>query len=114
MKTHEIGRRAFVTQVGVAALGANALLHASCSRQSAPPESYAQVQFPNSVGTESPKLTAPAGACDCHHHIYDAVRFPPKEPAPQSQPVTDRYVQRIVENGRVEEYKLLQRRIGTT
>ena len=23
-----------------------------------------------SSGTESPKLKAPANACDCHHHIY--------------------------------------------
>src|SRR5215471_12433633 len=105
MRTHEIDRRAFVKRVGIAALGASAL-HA--------PESYVRVQVPNSVGTESPKLKAPAGACDCHHHIYDAARFPPKDPGPQSQPATDRFVQRIVENGRVEEYKLLQRRIGTT
>src|SRR5262249_16988798 len=85
--------RVFVKQVGAAALGASALLHAPGSRRRTS-ESYAQV--PNSVGTESPKLKAPAGACDCHHHIYDAVRFPPKDPGPQSQPVTDRYVQRIV------------------
>ena len=53
MRTHEIDRRAFVKQVGIAALGTSALLPA--------PESYAQVQVPNSVGTESPKLTAPPG-----------------------------------------------------
>ena len=105
MRTHEIDRRAFVKQVGIAALGTSALLA---------PESCAQVQVPNSVGTESPKLTAPARACDCHHHIYDAVRFPPKDPGPQIQPATDRYVERIVKDGRVEEYKLVQRRIGTT
>jgi len=28
-----------------------------------------------SEGTEAPKLQAPANACDCHHHIYDA-RYP--------------------------------------
>ena len=33
-------------------------------------------QAPNSSGTEPAKLKAPAGACDCHHHIYDADRFP--------------------------------------
>src|SRR5215471_1961678 len=95
MTTYEIDRRAFVKQAGVAALGASALLHAR--------EANAQIQVPNSVGTELPKLKAPPGACDCHHHIYDAGRFPPKDPGPQFQP-----------NGRVEEYKLLQRRIGTT
>src|SRR5215471_14019485 len=95
MTTYEIDRRALVKQAGVAALGASALLHAR--------EANAQVQVPNSVGTELPKLKAPPGACDCHHHIYDAGRFPPKDLGPQFQP-----------NGRVEEYKLLQRRIGTT
>jgi hypothetical protein len=34
-------------------------------------------QVPNSSGSERAKLQAPAGACDCHHHIYDAARFPP-------------------------------------
>jgi D-galactarolactone isomerase len=58
---------------------------------------------PNSSGSEPAKLKAPAGACDCHHHIYDAVRFPHPRPEVQSVP-----------NARVEDYRLLQRRIGTT
>lgn len=58
---------------------------------------------PNSAGTERPKLAAPPGACDCHHHIYDAARFKPVREGSGFQP-----------NGRVEEYRLLQRRIGTT
>jgi hypothetical protein len=29
-------------------------------------------QVPYSTGTELPKLKAPANACDCHMHIYDA------------------------------------------
>jgi len=37
-------------------------------------------KVPNSSGNEPAKLKAPAGACDCHHHIYDAVRFPPAQP----------------------------------
>src|SRR5579863_2761053 len=60
-------------------------------------------QVPNSSGTEPAKLKAPAGACDCHHHIYDAARFPPPHPGA-----------RIVQNARVEDYRLLQRRIGTS
>jgi D-galactarolactone isomerase len=55
---------------------------------------------PNSSGTEPAKLKAPAGACDCHHHIYDAARFPVK-PGVQ-----------VVPNARVEDYRLLQRRLG--
>ena len=34
--------------------------------------------YPNSVGTEAAEIEAPANACDCHHHIYDAARFAPK------------------------------------
>jgi D-galactarolactone isomerase len=92
MDSTQIGRRTFVQGAGLAALTA---LHARAADT--------QVAVPNSVGTELPKLKAPPGACDCHHHIYDAMRFPPKDPGPQFQP-----------NGRVEEYRLLQRRIGTT
>jgi D-galactarolactone isomerase len=29
-------------------------------------------QVPYSTGTKLPKLKAPANACDCHMHIYDA------------------------------------------
>src|SRR5262245_13560321 len=58
---------------------------------------------PNSSGTERPKLNAPPGACDCHHHIYDAARFKPVREGSGFQP-----------NGRVEEYQLLQRRLGLT
>jgi len=60
-------------------------------------------QVPNSSGTEAAKLKAPPGACDCHHHIYDAARFPPLKTGGTFTP-----------NARVAEYRLLQRRIGTT
>jgi D-galactarolactone isomerase len=59
-------------------------------------------QAPNSSGTEPAKLKAPAGACDCHHHIYDATRFPVRAGS------------RVVPNARVEDYRLLQKRIGTS
>jgi predicted TIM-barrel fold metal-dependent hydrolase len=88
-----IHRRLFLKASAGAAIGA--LLNA--------PHAQAQVAVPNSVGTELPKLKAPPGACDCHHHIYDAGRFPLEDYGVQFQP-----------NGRVEEYKLLQKRIGTT
>jgi D-galactarolactone isomerase len=58
---------------------------------------------PNSSGGEPAKLKAPAGACDCHHHIYDAVRFPPVQQGGD-----------IIPNARVEEFRLLQKRVGTT
>jgi len=46
---------------------------------------------------------APPGACDCHHHIYDAARFAPADPNARMQT-----------NASVAEYRLLQRRLGIT
>ena len=60
-------------------------------------------QVPNSAGSEPAALKAPAGACDCHHHIYDAVRFPPAQPGGT-----------IIPDARVEEFRMLQKRLGTT
>jgi predicted TIM-barrel fold metal-dependent hydrolase len=60
---------------------------------------------PNSSGTDAPTLKAPANACDCHMHIYDGARFPPARPGPQS---------RMQSNASVAEYRLLQKRTGTT
>jgi predicted TIM-barrel fold metal-dependent hydrolase len=94
MGHHPIGRRTFLT--GTATLAAAGALDGR--------ESRAQEPVPNSSGREAPTLKAPVGVCDCHHHIYDAVRFPPP---PQATAPVQR-------NARVEEYRLLQRRIGTT
>jgi predicted TIM-barrel fold metal-dependent hydrolase len=65
----------------------------------------AQHNVPNSSGTDAPKLNAPANACDCHMHIYDEARFPPARPGPQS---------RMQKDASVAEYRLLQKRNGTT
>lgn len=56
---------------------------------------------PNSSGTEPPKLKvkAPANAADCHIHIYDA-RFQSSSP--------------VLPNATVQDYRLLQNRIGVT
>lgn len=56
---------------------------------------------PHSSGTERPKLKAPANAADCHMHIYDS-RFPQ---IPSRAPVA---------NAAVADYRLLQKRTGTT
>jgi D-galactarolactone isomerase len=90
-----IARRTFVKGASLAALAA------TTSRLSVR-ESLAQ-QVPNSSGTEPAKVKAPPGACDCHHHIYDVARFP--------QPAGARGA---IPNARVEEFRLLQKRIGTT
>ena len=55
-----------------------------------------------SAGSEKPKLKAPANACDCHHHIYDA-RFP-VDPKATLRPA----------DALVDDYRALQKRIGTT
>jgi D-galactarolactone isomerase len=90
-----IARRAFIKSASSMAIGSSGW---SISLG----VSHAQ-QVPNSSGTEPAKLKAPAGACDCHHHIYDAVRFPPTQPGGE-----------IVPNARVEEFRILQKRIGTS
>ena len=58
--------------------------------------------FPHSAGAAPPSLSAPAGACDCHMHIYDE-RFPPARLGSRHQA-----------NARVEQYRELQARLGTT
>src|SRR6202045_2311770 len=55
-----------------------------------------------SSGTDAPKLKAPANATDCHHHIYDAKY--PVDPKATLRPG----------DALVEDYRALQKRIGTT
>ena len=89
-----VGRRTFIR-------GAAAALAATTSGISMRP-GHAQ-SVPNSAGTAPPRLKAPANACDCHLHIYDPARFPTpgaKRPTPS--------------NSTAEDYRLLQKRIGTT
>jgi D-galactarolactone isomerase len=61
-----------------------------------------QTAAPWSAGSEAPRLKAPAGACDCHMHIYDH-RFP-VAPDAKLRPA----------DANVDDYRLLQKRIGTT
>src|SRR4051794_26721631 len=90
-----IARRTFIKSASMVAIG-------SSGRGIAVGVGQAE-QVPNSSGAEAARLKAPPGACDCHHHIYDAVRFPPVQPGGT-----------IVPDARLEEYRLLQRRIGTS
>ena len=59
-------------------------------------------QVPYSTGTEAPKLKAPANACDCHMHIYNA-NYPVAPSATLKPP-----------DALVADYKLLQQRLGTS
>src|SRR5882672_3207032 len=80
----------------------NGLIVASAAA-AMPREAHAQTTVPNSSGTAAPKLRAPANACDCHMHIYDEARFA-MAPSPRVQPT----------NAAVPQYRLLQKRNGTT
>src|SRR5258705_13519478 len=98
MSAEAIGRRTVLKGMGLAAL--------SVAGVAQTPDARAQFAVPNSSGTAPPKLKAPANACDCHHHIYDAARFPmPPNPNPRRPPPT---------NGSIVEFRMLQKRIGTT
>jgi predicted TIM-barrel fold metal-dependent hydrolase len=87
-----IARRRFLQ--GVAAVAAAGALRSEPGR--------AQAAVPNSSGTALPQLKAPANACDCHMHAFDPERFPPPHPA------------RLQPNATIADYRLLQKRIGTT
>jgi len=90
-----IDRRAFVQRAGLATLSATGVMQMSAS--------YGQIAVSNSTGTEPPRLKAPANATDCHMHIYNPAQFP-MPPSPRVAPT----------NAAVDQYKLLQKRIGTT
>jgi D-galactarolactone isomerase len=63
----------------------------------------AEQAVPNSTGSAPPRLDVPTAACDCHHHIYDA-RFP----------ASPHWHQGFPPGATVADYRLLQRRLGTT
>lgn len=65
-------------------------------------EALTPQSWPHSSGVARPRLAAPAGACDCHIHIYDE-RFPVSGPAA-----------RLQTGARVAEYRAIQNRLGTT
>jgi D-galactarolactone isomerase len=92
MTTGIIARRTFMTTVA-AATAASAFGAASRAQQA----------VPNTTGTNPAKTAAPANATDCHMHIYDP-RFPESNPRPGQNP----------KNATVSDYRLLQKRTGTT
>jgi predicted TIM-barrel fold metal-dependent hydrolase len=93
-RSERLTRRTFFERAGIGAL-ATALT-------GSPDASFAQIAVPNSSGTQPPQLKAPALACDCHMHIYDAARFP-LAPVERVAPT----------NAAVPQYRLLQKRLGT-
>ena len=60
------------------------------------------MSVPNSSGNWAPRLSAPPGSCDSHLHIYDP-RFPASRPG-----------SRLTRDATVSDYRLLQKRLGTS
>ena len=95
MSDKGVARRTFLERAGLAALGAAFVVQ--------PRDTRSQIAVPNSAGTESPALEAPANACDCHMHIYDPARFPmvPSQRVPPA-------------DAAVPQYRSLPKRLRTT
>ena len=87
-------RRGFMKAAGVIAVATAASSISVCGAGAQ------QVSY--SGGTEAPKLKAPANACDCHMHIYNA-NYPVAPSATLKPP-----------DALVADYKLLQKRLGTS
>jgi len=85
-----LGRRAVLQGFGAAAMAVGLGAREGAAQQ-----------VPWSSGTEPARIKMPAGACDCHHHIYDA-RFP-IAPSATLKPA----------DAKPADYRLLQKRIGT-
>jgi len=92
MNDQAIGRRAFLTTAAAAAV--TGALDSTAGHAQA---------VPNTTGTGPAKVKAPANAADCHMHIYDT-RFAESNPRPGRNP----------KNATVTDYRLLQKRTGTT
>ena len=94
-----IARRCFITNASTLLISTAALDVTARAQSSA-------AVVPNSTGTEAAKLKAPPNACDCHMHIFDPARFPlVPNPGDKRTPPA---------NAAVPQYRLLQKRIGTT
>jgi len=94
MRNNSWNRREFLTTVPLMVAGAVGMAHG---------ESAASGQAVKwSSGTELPRLKVPPNATDCHHHIYDS-RFP-----------ADATISLRPGDALISDYRMLQKRIGTT
>ena len=101
-----MNRRGFLTRAGLALLALQSGLKfpaVHAAEQTLPPKRYGEIQVPYSSGRQVPSIKIPPLACDCHHHIYDPVRFPYLPTDTRNQPPAT-----------VDAYRLLQQRLGLT
>jgi D-galactarolactone isomerase len=97
--SRRFARREFM-QAGLLAAAAGGLAGISgCAGNGG--QNLGERKLPFTQGTEPPKTRVPPNACDCHHHVYDN-RFP-----------VAAGVATVPPNATVEDYRLLQRRLGT-
>lgn len=73
MVDNTITRRTFLKGTGLAFAALGGVQNSEGFASQAAPSG--EIQVPCSAGTQRPKIKVPANACDCHHHIYDPVRF---------------------------------------
>ena len=97
MQNNDWSRREFLVSIPCVVAGMTTLAH-GLHRAA---EQGVAVKW--SSGTELPQLKVPANATDCHHHIYDPERFP-YDPKAGIKPLP----------GTVADYRMLQKRLGTT
>ncbi len=97
MRSNDWSRREFLVSVPGMVAGVAALAHGATKSS----EQGVTVKW--SAGTELPQLKVPPNATDCHHHIYDPDRFP-YDPKAMLKPGA----------GTVADYRMLQKRLGTT
>ncbi|SDF61142.1 amidohydrolase family protein [Sporomusa acidovorans] len=101
-----ITRRVFVKGAGLAlaALSTGGInLQDSFAAEAPKTSNTGAIQVPYSTGRNRPTITVLENACDCHHHIYDPVRFPYVPEDTRNQPPAT-----------VDVYRMLQKRLGTT
>ena len=113
MSNNGIGRRTFLRGLAVTALtsaGTFPMLKGYAQQPGSTSASDSVPLVPNSAGTNRPQLKSPPNACDCHMHIYDPQRFP----FPEAPSLAANMERRSFSVATVSEYRLFQKRIGTT
>lgn len=98
-----LNRRTFLKGAGLTmvALSTGMSVNSALSSPSVSVTSLNGIQVPYSAGRQKPTIKVPNNACDCHHHIYDPVRFPYVPTDVRNQPPAT-----------VDAYRLLQKRLG--